>query len=134
MNISDFDPRLGAITLRGKTGERTVAVSTEAANFFAACSKDKIGQAPMLTTDYGQRWNKDSWKKIFKQAVERAGLPDTVVLYSLRHTAINEMILAGMDSLIVAKLAGTSVAMIESNYGHLRHSVVTEKLNQVKMI
>ena len=43
------------------------------------------------------------------------------------------MILAGIDSLIVAKLAGTSVAMIESNYG-LRHTVVTAKLDMVKML
>ncbi len=70
----------------------------------------------MLATSYGQRWNKDSWKKIFKDAVEAAKLPDAVVMYALRHTAISEMILAGMDSFIVAKLAGTSVAMIE---GHL---------------
>lgn len=122
MNISDFDSRLGAITLRGKTGERIVAVSTEAARFFAERGKNKIGQTPMLSIDYGHRWNKDSWKKIFKKAVEKAGLPEFVVLYSIRYTAISEMILAGMDSLIVAKLVGTAVAMIESNYGHLRHT------------
>jgi len=55
-------------------------------------------------------------------------------MYSLRHTAISEMILAGMDSFIVAKLAGTSVAMIEANYGHLRHDVVTAKLDRVAML
>ena len=88
----------------------------------------------MLATSYGQRWNKDSWKKIFKEAVETAKLPSAVVMYSLRHTAISEMILAGMDSFIVAKLAGTSVAMIEANYGHLKHSVVTAKLDAVAML
>jgi integrase len=131
---NDFNKQLGALTLRGKTGERTVAISTAAANFFADICKDKIGAAPMLTTSYGQPWNKDSWKKIFKEAVEKAKLPNTVVMYSLRHTAISEMILAGMDSFIVAKLAGTSVAMIESNYGHLKHSIVTAKLDAVVML
>jgi len=87
-----------------------------------------------MTTAYGQRWNKDSWKKAFKDAVDVAKLPDGVVMYSLRHTAISEMILAGMDSFVVAKLAGTSVAMIEKNYGHLRHSVVTARLDRVVMI
>ena len=132
LNASGFDKRLGA--LRGKTGERTVAISTAAVGFFTDISQDKIGQAPMFTTSYGQRWNKDSWKKVFKTAVERAGLPDGIVMYSLRHTAISEMILAGMDSFIVSKLAGTSVAMIESNYGHLKHSVVTAKLDLVNML
>jgi integrase len=134
LNACDFDKRLGSLTLRGKTGERTVAISTAASAFFTEVSQDKIGQAPMFTTSYGQRWNKDSWKKVFKTAVEKAGLSDGVVMYSLRHTAISEMILAGMDSFIVSKLAGTSVAMIESNYGHLKHTVVTAKLDQVKMI
>lgn len=133
LNAADFNARLGALTLCGKTGERTVPISTAASKFFATIVKEKIGNAPMLTTSYTQRWNKDMWKKPFRLAVETAGLPDSVVMYSLRHTAISEMILAGMDSFIVAKLAGTSVAMIESNYGHLKHSVVTAKLDTVAM-
>lgn len=133
LNACDFDKR-GVLILRGKTGERTVAISTPATKFFTEASKDKIAAAPMLVTSYGQRWNKDSWKKIFKEATEAAKLPPTVVMYSLRHTAISEMILAGMDSFIVAKLAGTSVAMIEANYGHLKHSVVTAKLDAVAML
>ena len=134
LNASDFDKRLGCLTLRGKTGARTVAISTAASAFFAEVGKDKIGAAPMLATSYGQRWNKDSWKKIFKEAATIANLPEAVVMYSLRHTAISEMILAGMDSFIVAKLAGTSVAMIEANYGHLKHSIVTAKLDSVAML
>lgn len=134
LNACDFDKHLGCLTLTGKTGPRTVAISTAATAFFTEASKDKIGAAPMLSTSYGQRWNKDSWKKIFKEAATAAKLADTVVMYSLRHTAISEMILAGMDSFIVAKLAGTSVAMIEKTYGHLRHSVVTAKLDAVMML
>jgi integrase len=133
LNASDFDKRLGCLTLNGKTGARTVAISTAASSFFGQCCKDKIAAAPMLATSYGQRWNKDSWKKVFKDAATAAKLPEAVVMYSLRHTAISEMILAGMDSFIVAKLAGTSVAMIEANYGHLKHSIVTAKLDAVAM-
>ena len=134
LNAGDFDKCLGALTLTGKTGARTVAISTAATKFFEEASQYKLPAAPMLTTAYGQRWNKDSWKKVFKEAADTACLPDAVVMYSLRHTAISEMILAGMDSFIVAKLAGTSVAMIEANYGHLRHSVVTAKLDRVVMV
>lgn len=134
LNASDFSKQLGALTLRGKTGSRTVAISTAAVAFFAELVRDKIGGAPMLATAYGQRWNKDSWKKIFKDCVAAAGLSDTVVLYSCRHTAISEMILSDMDSFIVAKLTGTSVAMIEANYEHLKHTVVTAKLNKVTIL
>lgn len=134
LNAGDFDKRLGALTLTGKTGRRTVAISSAAVAFFIEAGKNKLPAAPMLATSYGQRWDKDAWKKIFKAAVESAKLPGAVVMYSLRHTAISEMILAGMDSFIVAKLAGTSVAMIEANYGHLRHDVVTAKLDRVAML
>lgn len=134
LNVNDFDKERGTLTLRGKTGQRTGAISTAAAQFFTEVSKDRIGNAPMLATSYGQRWNKDSWKKVFKQCATAAGLPEAVVMYSLRHTAISEMILAGMDSYIVANLTGTSVAMIEKNYGHLKHSVVTAKLDKVVML
>jgi len=134
LNAGDFDKQLGALTLTGKTGRRTVAISSAAVAFFIEAGKDKLPAAPMLATAYGQRWNKDSWKKVFKDAVAAAKLPDAVVMYALRHTAISEMILAGMDSFIVAKLAGTSVAMIEANYGHLRHDVVTAKLDRVAML
>lgn len=134
LNAGDLDKHLGALTLTGKTGRRTVAISTAAVSFFMEASRNKLPAAPMLATSFGQRWNKDSWKKIFKDAVEASKLPDAVVMYSLRHTAISEMILAGMDSFIVAKLAGTSVAMIEANYGHLRHDVVAAKLDRVAML
>lgn len=134
LNACDYDKSLGCLTLTGKTGPRTVAISTAAAAFFNEATKDKIGAAPMLANSFGQRWNKDSWKKVFKEAVTSAKLADSVVMYSLRHTAISEMILAGMDSFIVAKLAGTSVAMIEKTYGHLKHSIVTAKLDAVAML
>ena len=42
-------------------------------------------------------------------AVNRARLPPDIVLYSLRHAAISEMLTSGLDPLSVAKLAGTSV-------------------------
>lgn len=134
LSAGDFDRQLGALTLTGKTGRRTVAISSAAVAFFIEASKDKLPAAPMLSTAYGQRWNKDNWKKVFKDAVAAAKLSDAVVMYALRHTAVSEMILAGMDSFIVAKLAGTSVAMIEANYGHLRHDVVTAKLDRVAML
>ncbi|MEI8403507.1 MAG: tyrosine-type recombinase/integrase [Alcaligenaceae bacterium] len=132
LKVADFNKTQSVLTLRGKTGARTVAISTAAANFFTEASQDKTPAAPLLATSYGQAWNKDSWKKPFKDAVTSAKLPEAVVLYSLRHTAISEMIMGGMDSFWVAKLTGTSVAMIEKNYGHLNHDVVTAKLDKVR--
>lgn len=134
LNVSDFDKRLGCLTLTGKTGARTVGVSAQALTFFSEQTKGKLPSAPLFATAFGERWDKERWGRPFKDIVKNAGLPETVVLYALRHTAISEMILSGMDSFIVAKQAGTSVEMIEKNYGHLKHSVVSAMLDRVTMI
>jgi hypothetical protein len=134
LTVADFNEAQGVLTLRGKTGIRTVAVSSAAAEFLTQACKGKTPAAPILATIHGQAWNKDSWKKPFKEAVTHAKLPQGVVLYSLRHTAISEMIMGDMDSFMVAKLTGTSVAMIEKNYGHLSHQVVKAKLDNVRMM
>jgi len=98
-------------------GHRLVSLSTSAIAFFETQTRDKIGNAPILATEFGQRWNKDSWKKPFKAAVAAAKLPSSLVMYSLRHTAISEMIAHGIDSFEVARMAGTSTEMIDKHYG-----------------
>ncbi|WP_261317892.1 tyrosine-type recombinase/integrase [Burkholderia cepacia] len=133
-SVPHFDREQGTLALEGKTGHRVVTLSSAAIAFFAEQTKERIGNAPILATEFGQRWNKDSWKKPFRTAVAAAKLPPTVVMYSLRHTAISEMIANGMDSFIVAKLAGTSTAMIDKHYGHLRHDKTREKLDSVAML
>ncbi|RQZ24060.1 site-specific integrase [Burkholderia sp. Bp9017] len=134
VNAQHFDREQGTLALDGKTGYRVVTLSSAALAFFAEQAKGKIGNAPLLATAYGQRWNKDSWKKPFKEAVSTAELPPTVVMYSLRHTAISEMIASGMDSFKVARMAGTSTAMIDKHYGHLRHDKMRAELDAIGML
>lgn len=134
LSVRDFDQRTGTARLSGKTGTRTVTLSTDAAALFAEAARGKIGGAPVFSRADGLRWDKDAWKKRFKEAVNSAGLPADVVLYSLRHTAISELIANGMDSFLVARLAGTSTAMIDKHYGHLRHDRTRAMLDSVKMI
>jgi integrase len=133
-NVGDFDEEQGTLTLSGKTGRRTVTLSTTAREFFASEAKDKLPGAPLLADSYGNRWNKDSWKKVFKAAAKAAKLPQAVVLYTLRHVAISEMIAGGVDTFLVAKLAGTSTAMIDKHYGHLRHEQTRARLDAVAML
>lgn len=133
-SVCDFDHEQGTLTLDGKTGRRTVTVSTAAMAFFREQAKGRIGKAPLLRRETGERWAKDAWKKVFKRAVLKAKLPNDTVLYSLRHAAISEFIAAGMDSFLVAKLAGTSTAMIDQHYGHLRHDRTRAAMDAVKVI
>ena len=63
-----------------------------------------------------------------------AKVPDGVVLYTLRHCWISDAIVGGMDLLTVAKLSGTSLAMIEKHYGHLVQGVARDKLATVEFL
>lgn len=132
-DVADFDATQGTLTLTGKTGTRTVTLSTAAVEFFKGQAKSKLPSAPLLADAYGNRWNKDSWKKRFRTAVKAAGLPDSVVMYTLRHVGISELIAGGVDVFLVAKLAGTSTAMIDKHYGHLRHAQTRASLDAVAM-
>ena len=133
-NAGDLDTSQGTMRLTGKTGPRVVTLSTQALKFFKVQSANKLPAAPLLTDAFGNRWNKDSWKKRFKDAVRAAKLPDDVVLYAVRHTAISELIAGGMGAFLVAKLAGTSTAMIDKHYGHLRHEQTRARLDAVAMM
>jgi hypothetical protein len=52
----------------------------------------------------------------------------------VRHTAISELIAGGMDTFIVARLAGTSTGMIDKHYGHLRHEQTRVRLDAVALM
>lgn len=133
--VRDFDKKQGTLMIPdGKTGRRIVTLSSEAAKRFENVAKNKIGNTWLFTRCDGQQWTKDRWKKIFKRTVEKVGLPDDVVIYSIRHTAISEMISGGMDSFIVARLSGTSTTMIDKHYGHLKHDTTRNKLNLINLL
>ena len=67
----------------------------------------------------GRPWGRDTWGYQFDKAAKLAELPPKATAYSIRHSTITDLIHAGVDSMTVAQLAGTSVAMIEKHYGHL---------------
>src|SRR5262249_49054142 len=51
-------------------------------------------------------------------------------IYDFRHLGISEALMAGVDLMTVARMAGTSVRMIETVYGHFRqdHFIAAQKL------
>lgn len=118
--VRDFDKAAGTLSIRkSKTEARIVPLSTAARAFVLELSRDRIGALPLLPDDLGNQWNKDAWKKPFKAAVQASKLPPETVTYSLRHAAISELLVSGMDMHTVAKIAGTSTDMIDKHYGHL---------------
>jgi integrase len=122
MVVSDFDPRLCTLRIgKDKTGrERRISLPDNTAQLFVKAIDGRQPGDPLLCRADGAAWTKDAWKKPLKQAAAIAELPIGTVAYALRHSAITDLIaLHKLDTMTVAQLAGTSLLMIEKNYGHL---------------
>jgi integrase len=122
LNAGHFDKRLGVLTVgKDKAGrDRRITLPKATAALFEAAVKDKLPAAPLLARADGKRWDKDAWKGPVKEAAAAAELPTSTTAYTLRHSVITDLVTGGLDLLTVAQLSGTSVAMIERHYGHLR--------------
>lgn len=122
LTVASFDKRLGVLTIgKDKAGrDRRIKLPEQTAAFFAERIKDKTPAAPLVARADGKAWDKDAWKKPVKAAAKAAELPDSITAYAMRHSAMTDLVTGGLDLLTVAQLSGTSVAMIEKHYGHLR--------------
>ncbi|THD03731.1 tyrosine-type recombinase/integrase [Rhodanobacter lindaniclasticus] len=121
--VADLSARRASLRITtDKAGEgRVVALSPEAKKLLQGQAKSKLPAAPLIAYDDGSPWHKERWKQPIKKAAKAAKLPAGVCAYTLRHSVITDMLVGGMDSLTVARMAGTSLAMIEKHYGHLLH-------------
>lgn len=121
LTASQFDERLGVLTV-GKDkagGDRKLYLPDSTAEFFALRCKKKGPKDHIFVNSAGRPWNKDTWGYQFARAPDCSEIPASASTYSVRHSVITDLIHAGVDSLTVAQLSGTSVAMIEKHYGHL---------------
>lgn len=120
--VRDFDARTGAVMVGEDkaNGGRAIKLPEEHVLFFKEQAKGKTPAAPLFARADGSAWNADAWKKPIKEAVRAAKLPDGATAYALRHSTITDLVIGGLDTMTVAKLSGTSLAMIDRHYGHLR--------------
>lgn len=79
-------------------------------------------------------WAHSDWDKLVRDAAERAGLPKGVCVYTLRHSFITHTLLAGLSTLEVSKMVGTSLTMIEKHYGHLVTDTARERMAKVALL
>lgn len=131
--VGDLAPS-GLLTLQGKTGRRTIPLSLDALKHLKSCAGRRADSAPLVAHDDGTAWARFQWRDAIQETRRAAGLPDDVVMYNLRHAAISEMLVAGIDPLSVARIAGTSIQMIQRHYGHLVKDRIVAKLASVQML
>jgi len=135
LTVADFDKRLGVLKVgTDKHGQdRKIRLPKTTAEMLTECSKDKLPAAPLFARADGKAWDKDGWKWPFRAAVEAAELPAETVAYTLRHSVITDLVGDGLPTLTVAQISGTSVAMIEQHYGHLRSDSAADALAKLAL-
>jgi len=135
LTVSNFEPRLDVLAIgKDKAGkDRKIHLPRVHADFIREVAGDRPPDAPLFVRECGLRWDKDSWKRHLHRAVKKAGLPQHTVLMALRHSTITDMVHDGHDLLTIAQISGTSVAMIEKNYGHLRPKVTIDALSTLTL-
>lgn len=121
LKVRDFNAKLAALHVGDDKGgaQRRVPVSAQMAALLKKQAGKRAANLPLIPRPDGTAWTKDTWWQPVRDAATAAGL-EGVSAYTLRHSTITDLVVNGLDLLTVAKLAGTSVAMIEKHYGHLR--------------
>lgn len=138
--VSDFDARQGTLTLRcskGRGGQertRTFHLTPEALRVLKAAAKDKLPAAALFTNALCEPWGKMQLSRLVRAAAKKAGLPPGVVPYTLRHSIISEWLQAGINAVTVAKMAGTSVLMIEKHYHKFIAEPTLERLSMIQVV
>ena len=132
---NDADPAQADLTTKTETGERLVPILDRAQAVLEALHRDAADtrdEAPVLATierkrgrdgvvrATGRPLNPRMVTRVFRRYADRAGLPETVRLHDLRHTAITSAIGEGEDIMLMAAFAGHAKTSTTTDvYGHL---------------
>jgi integrase len=118
-------------TLRNPT-PRHITLNDEALEIFRRqCEGKKHDDHVFLNSDnrpWARQTLPDRFERI-KEIAEKKKLGKVrrhITIYDFRHLWISEALMSGNDVATVAKMAGTSIAMIERVYGHFRNEHLRE--------
>ena len=98
---------------------RTIPLSDDALALLKTQAKDKTPADLLFAHADGLPFIRQEWGAVIRAARGPLGLPEKTCGYSFRHSGITDLLTAGVDSLTVARIAGTSIQQIEKHYGHL---------------
>ena len=132
--VGDYQPNARTLVLgrhkRSRTLRepisRTITLNADADAILARRCEGRLADAYIFPNRKGKPYTSVLLDDRFATVRKRAGVRSTITIYSFRHLWISEMLMAGVDVLLVARMAGTSVAMIERVYGHFRNQSYQE--------
>jgi integrase len=113
--VRDFDPADGTLRVSGKTGTRTLTLTSESVAVLRRIVGKRPASAVLLPRADGDYW-RNTQHRPMQRALKLAELPSTASFYSLRHSHISRAIDGGMPLSLVAENCGTSLQMIQKNY------------------
>ncbi len=106
---------------------RCITLNDEALTLFKKHCEGKEQSEYVFTNSDGKPCNRKSLAERFNRVKEVAAekkvgtVRNEITIYAFRHLWISESLMALNDIATVAKMAGTSIAMIERVYGHFRN-------------
>ena len=137
--VSDFNATTQKLNLSSRKGKgsklrnRTIPIVGDALKLFVEQAKDK------KATDYiflnnGRKWINYDWGDWMKPAFVAAGLADDVCTYTIRHSSMADWLQNGVDVATVAKIAGTSIAMIQDHYAKYIPEQTADDLKRINLL
>lgn len=134
MRVGDYQPNMKAIVLkrhkRSRTLRepvpRTITLNDTANDVMRRQTEGRPAEEFVFPTRTGRPNTSVLVGDMFARLRHRAGVRDTLTVYSFRHLWISEAMMASVDVMLVARMAGTSVRMIETVYGHWRTQSFTD--------
>jgi len=117
--------------LRTKT-IRHITLNDEALAIFRRHCEGKATTDRVFLNSDGRPWSGSLLPKRFERFEEVAAelklgkVREQITIYDFRHLWISEMLMAGNDLPTVARMAGTSIRMIETVYGQFRNEHLRE--------
>lgn len=134
VRVGDYQPNARNLVLgrhkRSRTLSepipRTITLNADANSILARRCEGRPADAYIFPNRKGNPYTSVLLDDRFATVRKKAVVRPTITIYSFRHLWISEMLMAGVDVLLVARMAGTSVAMIERVYGHFRNQSYQE--------
>lgn len=123
VTAADVDAAASTLRVRGKTGERTVYLSSAALALVAGLA-GRHPSGPLFRCRGGRAWTRNGWRCAFRRLRAKTGIAH-LTAYAFRHLFATLAIERGVDSLLVAELMGHSDSkMLMEHYHRARASTL----------
>ena len=133
MRIGDFDPDFGAAYVaESKSGKpRTVFLTGEGVEFFAAVTAGRPSSARIFVKANGDPWRKSAQRRPLIAACKQAKIEPAITFHILRHCYATRAINNGIELKVIAENLGHSdTRMVEKHYGHMADSYRARRLRE----